>query len=199
MRNTPQAWDELASADTSWEAAMWSQQSQRRRFELVVEWLQAEPGERLLDFGCGTGALADHLDPELLLFAWDWSPAMRLRARREHPQVFVLDDTPFAATEPRPYDHVVAIGPFNLSRNWSKRDTNAEVRRLWSLTRKTLTLSLYRGVMKPGMLSYEHTDIVRLHEDLGYPLLRLTNEHLPNDWMVRFGRVDRSRNGRHPS
>ena len=91
VRNDPDAWDERADAPTSHEAALWSEAGQNLRHAMIAEWLKelvptggfGDESVDVLDWGCGTGALALHLDPEV--FEWigyDWSPAMRARARK---------------------------------------------------------------------------------------------------------------------
>ena len=59
----------------------------RRGRELLV-WLDPRPGERILDLGCGTGALTAAIgDAGADVEGIDQDPAMLALARREHPGV----------------------------------------------------------------------------------------------------------------
>lgn len=137
--NSPAAWSaRAASAATSWEACGWSQRSQPTRFAKIVELLDPQPDETLLDWGCGTGSLLDHLPGGLHYIGYDWADGMIQRARREHPGVFFFD---------RPYnlqpDLVAVIGTYNLP--GSKQETWHTLRWLWDLGPRALAVSLYAG------------------------------------------------------
>ncbi len=60
----------------------------------VVELLDPQPGERILDIGCGTGTLTAKIaESGAAVTGLDSSPAMIEEARRVNPQVeFVRDD-----------------------------------------------------------------------------------------------------------
>ena len=193
--NSPAAWDARASAPTSWQAAMWSEQSQDTRFNMACSWLEelVAPDEIVLDFGCGTGHLADAIVAcgapmsHTRYVGYDWSPAMRARARADQPstrwprfsilETVLVDDV---------FDHVVCLGPFNLSDKWTRGDTLDALATLWAVTRRSMIVSLYRGQEKTGMISYGLEDAKRIIERLGYPRFTFTTEHLGNDMMLRF-------------
>lgn len=164
---------------------MWSEESQQTRMELARAWLLelVQVDDQVLDFGCGTARFAEFMPAVATYFGWDWSPAMRERAQHDHREVTILDTDPL---EGPPYDHVVALGTFNLQHNWSKLETLDTLVELWALARRSLIVSLYRGQASPDMIRYELDDIVRLFERCGFPALSVTNEHLSNDWMVRL-------------
>lgn len=184
IKNTPAWWDELArDQPTSWGAAMWSKQSQDVRFRTVRSLLKISPGESVLDFGCGTGAFIDYLPAATDYYGYDWSPEMRARAREEHPRATILEDLGEEL-----FDHVVAIGPFNLRANWSKEETLQTLIDLWALnTDITLVVSLYAGQPSGTMLSYSLEDAVEIVNALGpsSPRATLLSDHLPNDIIIR--------------
>ena len=154
MMNSPQAWDERAALATSWEAALWSEEGQRRRFEAIEHYLDLGIGDSVLDYGCGTGGLCEFLPPTVNYFGWDWSPKMRERARKEHPSATILNQAPRVKV----YDHIVCCGVFNLAENWTHEQTWNVVRQLWKQTGKSLVLSLYRGT-DPYSLRYSLDEI----------------------------------------
>jgi SAM-dependent methyltransferase len=83
----------------------------------VVAALDLEPGMRVLDAGCGTGALVERLatrHPDLELVAVDLSSSMlkRARARRAWPSTFsfVLDDIDrLLENDTRGFDRIVSV------------------------------------------------------------------------------------------
>jgi SAM-dependent methyltransferase len=83
--------------------------------EVVAE-LDLRPGMRVLDAGCGTGALEARLaqsHPELEVVAVDASPAMLARARRRtwsaRPRFVAADVDDFLANEKARFDRVVSV------------------------------------------------------------------------------------------
>ena len=142
MRNTPKAWDKRSTADTPWEAALWSEEGQSKRFRAIMGRLRLAPGDVLLDFGCGTGRLAEFLPHGVQYVGWDWSEKMRKRARREHPRGRILEEPPRFQV----FDHVVCCGTFNLADNWSVEQTWEALQDLWhGQVVCSLVVSLYRG------------------------------------------------------
>lgn len=140
--NTPEAWSERARLDSAWEACGWSEDGQRSRHLAVVAALAPEPGDRLLDFGCGTGELCELLLPDVDYVGYDWATGMVIRAGREHP------GRRFQSWQPTGvFDLVACVGCFNLPGNWSKEHTWHTLRTLWDQTCcRTLAVSLYAGV-----------------------------------------------------
>lgn len=138
-RNTPAAWTERADQMWKpWEACGWTFDGQLDRFDAVLDELDPQPGERLLDFGCGTGGLSDHLSPGVAYVGCDWAPGMIVRAQREHPT------RKFQTWPPRgEFDLVACIGPFNLP--GSKTSTWHRLRVLYEQTSRMLVASLYTG------------------------------------------------------
>lgn len=139
--NTPEAWSARAyQAPTSHEAAGWTAAGQQQRFVKILELLAPRPGEVLLDYGCGTGALADHVAADVDYLGFDSAIGMVARARREHPT------RRFQIWEPSAnFDLVACVGTFNLPDRWSKLMTWATLRRLWDRGPRALAVSLYAG------------------------------------------------------
>jgi SAM-dependent methyltransferase len=89
----------------------------RQMLDEVVSALELRPGMRVLDAGCGTGALAERLadgHPDIELVAVDLSPAMvkRARTRRVWPASFKfvegnIDDV--LASDERGFDRIASV------------------------------------------------------------------------------------------
>jgi predicted TPR repeat methyltransferase len=137
--NTAAAWSERAETlATPHEACGWTATSQADRMRKVVSALNPQPGDSLLDFGCGTGELARYIDGDVGYIGYDSAQGMVIRAAREHP------DHHFQMSEPLgQVDLVAVVGTFNLPGD--KLLTWAALRRLWDATGRTLAASLYAG------------------------------------------------------
>ncbi len=176
--NSVEAWDARAvRASTDWDAAMWSEHGQTTRFTSVVRALNLRPSDNLLDYGCGTGRLVEFVPPDVSYVGVDRSAGMIEKAKERTKGAF------YTKAPPWKFDHVVAIGVFNLSDGWSKEDTWSVLDQLWNdCTRRTLAVCLYRGVAK-GSLIYSAPEIAE------FAMLRTTNftvdcSYLPNDAML---------------
>lgn len=69
----------------------------------LLDWLQAQPGERILDLGCGTGELAERIaNAGAAVIGIDSDPGMIQAARRRLPDadLRVADGHDFAVDEP---------------------------------------------------------------------------------------------------
>lgn len=85
--------------------------------ESVLELLGVQPGERILDLGCGTGYLTQQIaDLGADVAGIDYSPEMIQKAKQSHPEVSfsVADASRFSFTEP--FDAVFS----NAALHWVK-------------------------------------------------------------------------------
>jgi SAM-dependent methyltransferase len=181
IANTPAAWSQRADAATSHEACLWSRDGQTGRFQTVLGALHPQPGETFLDYGCGTGALCEHLPAGAQYVGYDWSGGMLERAKREHPYRDFIGYTPIG-----PYDLVAAIGPFNLPDNWSKYRTRETIRKLWRSTGRALAACLYAGD-DPDCLRYTEDDLAEIAAGLETSRV-LVVRHRPNDLLLLLER-----------
>lgn len=177
IENTPQAWNRRASALPSWDAALWSERGQTQRFLAVLRTLELRAGDTLLDFGCGTGRLHAFLPRDVEYFAHDTAPGMLDRAAETGATL--LEQLPDVL-----FDHVVAVGPFNLADGWSTDLTFHTIGDLWANhTRRTLAVSLYRGD-DPACLSYPPDLVAGWARALGARRHLVDATYLDNDVLL---------------
>ena len=179
IENTPAAWSARSSSvNASWEAALWSEAGQTQRFLAVLAHLELRAGDSLLDFGCGTGRFRAFVPREVGYFAYDTAPGMLARAA-EQDGVTALGELPDAL-----FDHVVAVGPFNLADGCSTGRTFETVADLWANhTRRTLAVSLYRGD-DPACISYDPMTVARWAGRLGCHRFAVDASYLDNDLLL---------------
>jgi hypothetical protein len=180
--NTPDAWSERADTIAEpWTACGWSYESQDARFEAVVAGLNPQPGEWLLDWGCGLGDLCGYLDPFVRYYGFDWPHAMVMRAAAEYGGETVR----FKTYEPSPahrFDMVACVGPFNLSDGWSKERTWHTLRHLWETFKpRALAVSLYAGADE-NCLQYDEREIRGCGYTLAFDVT--VTRILPNDLLM---------------
>jgi len=155
IANSPEAWTARAQAPLSHEAAMWSQEGQRARFDAVLAALNPQPSEVLLDYGCGTGLLSTFIHEGVGYMGYDWSHGMVERARHDHPMsAFVSEDL-----VPVTPDLVACIGCFNLQDRWSKQQTWDVLTHLWGRCRRAMAVCLYAGD-DPDCITYLDSDCI---------------------------------------
>lgn len=183
MINTPDAWSERASAPTSHEAAMWSEEGQRKRFAAVIEALAPQPGEVLLDFGCGTGLFSIYVRDDVVYRGYDWAPGMVQRARQDHPNHFFSSDI-----VDEPADVVACIGCFNLGDNWSRDQTWDTLTDLWANTNRALAVCLYSGGYDEDCISYLDFECIHFCKTLMDATWKI-ERHLRNDLLVLLERI----------
>ncbi len=156
---------------------MWSPEGQKARFESVLQALDPQPGEKLLDYGCGTGAFSTYIPQQSFYLGYDWSVGMVERAKRDHSEEIFSFDHAVAEID---YDYIACIGPFNLPDNWSKEETWTTLTQLWSHTDRALAVCLYSG-NDPMCLAYDEEEAWDFGDELGGALV---TRHLPNDLLL---------------
>ena len=177
IANSPSAWSKRASAENSWNAALWSEEGQRARFDSVLEALDPRPGETLLDYGCGTGALTDLLPENVDYIGYDWSSGMLERARSEHPsRCFTAELMPYLV------ELVACVGPFNLADGWSKELTWGTLRELWKRTTRTLAVCLLSRTDEDDLLVYAQDEVAEFARNLEARFS--VSRHLANDLLL---------------
>lgn len=182
IANTPQAWSERARVEAPWEAALWSEQGQKLRFQAVLRHLDLQVGDTLLDFGCGTGEFHASLPLWVQYHGLDWADGMRERAG-VRPGVYVHDELPDMM-----FDHIIAVGPFNLADNWTKEATKMQLLELWhEYTRTTLVVCFYRGD-DPNCLTYRAEDLVEMARLSGCHRFSVDATYLDNDLLLEMRR-----------
>lgn len=87
-----------------------SESSQRLRFDQLLRICDRPAPYRLLDYGCGYGALLELLDPAVDYVGFDIAHEMVAEARRRHPAATFETDRARLA----PADFCVASGVFNV-------------------------------------------------------------------------------------
>lgn len=101
-----------------WRTAGDLETAQRDKLQLVCDKLQLQPGERLLDVGCGWGALArfacDHYGVEVVGITVSKRQAAYIRERHGHKpiSVAVCDYRKLSSLHPEPFDKIASIGMF---------------------------------------------------------------------------------------
>lgn len=182
IRNSPAAWSARAlSVADAHEATRWSEAGQRERFDSVLAALDPKPGESLLDFGCGTGALSELLPEGVDYLGYDWAAGMVMRARCEHP------GRSFSRLWPDgPFDLVACIGTFNLRDGWSKEQTWKTLASLRGRCRRAIAVCLYAG-KDPDCLIYSEDEIPFIAH-MGEARTTVTR-HRPNDLLLLMERT----------
>jgi len=164
--NTPEAWSERARSITlPWLACGWSEEGQWDRHTGIVDELDPQPGERLLDFGCGTGELCEIVLDDVDYVGFDPSVGMVTRARRDHQGT----SRAFTAVHPTGrFDLVACVGCFNLADGWSKERTWHTIRHLWDTTGcRALAASLYAGTDE-RCLRYTEDELAQVGRQLSH-------------------------------
>lgn len=103
---------ELAWVYASFRSLLFSPGTQRTFY---AECIPARPGSRILDIGCGTGAILDHLPAGVDYVGYDLNPAYIAKAQRQHGdrgRFFCADVTAQSAPQLASdgFDVILALG-----------------------------------------------------------------------------------------
>jgi SAM-dependent methyltransferase len=183
--SSPEAWDSYAGQDGPdyLIADCGSPESHERRLRAILQ-LPFEEGDTLLEFGCGTGRLADLVPGDVRYEGLDWSPKVIALARDRRP------DGAFrrgSVTDLTPNDWIVASGPFNYAEGWSKSQTAEAVSAMWGASRRGIALTVLY-VPADGRLHYGGDELISYLAGSDWSHLELDRSYLPNDICVRAWR-----------
>lgn len=148
----------LAAYGATYRGVDWSsRESQELRFATLLDGVDWGARPTMLDYGCGWGAMADHLDRlgiECQYVGYDIAPQMIAAARLIHSG---RQDRRFTAdvAELRRVDHVIASGVFNLRLHtpgamWT-RHVKETIARFATLTRRRLAFNMLSRASAPAL------------------------------------------------
>jgi SAM-dependent methyltransferase len=135
-----------------------SEDSQRLRFEQLLRIASGEDRFSLLDWGCGYGALLDHLGPGVEYVGYDVSAEMVAAAREQHPGAR-FESHADALPE---VDYTVASGIFNVRAGSDEAGWTDYVR----ATASRMAACSRRGIAFNALTSY--SDAERMDSRLHY-------------------------------
>jgi SAM-dependent methyltransferase len=183
--SSPQAWDSYASDGGSDHliADCGSAESHERRLKALLR-LPIEGGDTLLEFGCGTGRLADFVPSSVRYEGVDWSREIITLARRRRPHGTFRCGSIVDLT---PHDWVVASGPFNYANGWSRSQTAEAVSVMWDSSTRGIALTVLR-VPANGRLHYGGGELISFLARRDWSHLELDRSYLPNDICLRAWR-----------
>jgi SAM-dependent methyltransferase len=183
--SSPQAWDSYASngGPDYLIADCGSAESHERRLRAVLR-LPIREGHTLLELGCGTGRLADLVPESVRYEGLDWSPNVIAQARARRPHNAFRCGTVSDLTR---HDWIVASGPFNYARGWSKNQTAEAVAAMWDASRRGIALTAL-CIPIDGRLHYDGEELASFLAAGGWSHLELDRSYLPNDVCLRAWR-----------
>lgn len=183
--SSAQAWDSYASkgGPDYLIADCGSPESHERRLKALLR-LPIEAEDTVLEFGCGTGRLADFMPRGVRYEGLDWSREAITLARRRRPHsAFSCGST----GELTPHDWVVASGPFNYARGWSKSQTAEVVFAMWNASRRGIALTVL-CIPADGRLCYGGDELISFLAACDWSHAELDRSYLPNDMCLRVWR-----------
>jgi SAM-dependent methyltransferase len=183
--SSPQAWDSYASqgGPDYLIADCGSAGSHEKRLRAVLR-LPISTGDTLLEFGCGTGRLADFVPDGVRYEGMDWSGEVIAQARCRRPRnAFRLG----SLSDLSSHDWVVASGPFNYAKGWSKSQTAEAIAAMWRASKHGIAFTVLR-IPADRRLHYYGEELVSFLEACDWSHLELDRSYLPNDICLRAWR-----------
>jgi SAM-dependent methyltransferase len=183
--SSPQAWDSYAEngGPDYLIADCGSPESHERRLRAILR-LPVKEEDTLLELGCGTGRLADFVPQGVRYEGLDWSPRVITHAQHRRPHNAFRCGTVSDLTS---HDWVVASGPFNYAKGWSKNQTAEAVMAMWSASRRGIALTALR-IPADGRLHYGGEELVSFLAECDWSHMELDRSYLPNDICLRAWR-----------
>jgi len=183
--SSPETWDSYAMEGRPdyLIADCGSPESHERRLKAILR-LPIKEGDTLLELGCGTGRLADFVPQSVRYEGLDWSAKVINQAQHRRPHNTFRRGTIGDLT---PHDWVVASGPFNYVRGWSKYQTAEAVVAMWSASRRGIALTALR-IPAEGRLHYDSEELTSFLVACDWSHLELDRSYLPNDICLRAWR-----------
>ena len=183
--SSPQAWNSYASqgGPDYLIADCGSPESHERRLRALLQ-LPIKEGDTLLEFGCGTGRLADFVRRGVRYEGLDWSREVITLARRRRPHgAFRCGSVGDLGLN----DWVVASGPFNYAKGWSKSQTADAVSAMWGASRRGIALTVL-CIPAEARLHYGCDELISFLEACDWSHVELDRSYLPNDMCLRAWR-----------
>jgi len=183
--SSPQAWDSYAiqGGPDYLVADCGSPETHERRLRALLQ-LPIKEGDTLLEFGCGTGRLADFVPRDVRYEGLDWSREVLTLARRRRPHGAFRSGSVADLT---PHDWVVASGPFNYAEGWSKNQTAEAISAMWDASMRGIGLTVLR-TPADGRLNYGGDELISYLAACDWSHLELDRSYLPNDMCLRAWR-----------
>ncbi len=166
----------------------WSEEGQRRRFEVLAEVGELH-GRSVLDVGCGLGHFLNFLEAKSIRSRYaglDLSPRLIERARELHPAAAfeVLDVT--GRSLPRRADYAVASGVLNVETGTNEADMRRMIRACFQacdVAAAMNMLSTWADWREPGRHYYEPIRMVRLARRVSRRVV-LRHDYMPHDFTL---------------
>jgi len=185
VESSPHSWDSYAmnGGPDYLLADCGSPQSHERRLRAILK-LPLRAGHSLLEFGCGSGRLADLL-PEFVAYeGLDWSGKIIAEARNRRPGHIFRQGS---VADLSPHDWIVASGPFNYATGWSKEQTAEVVAAMWHASRCGIAVTVLSTAAE-DRLYYTPAEILSFLPGEEWSQMQVDQSYLPNDICIRAWR-----------
>ncbi len=177
-------------------ALYWSNREvQERRFLLLFE-VGIQPGQSLLDVGCGFGDLAVWLERQGCPVDYtgiDLSPDLLAEGRRRHPGLRLVEGDLFDLDPaPRAFDWVVLSGTLNRNLGDDGAYARRLIPRMWDACRLGIAFNLLDARHEPtasrwDLQSFHPEEILTLVRRFA-PRVELRDGYLDNDFTIHAWR-----------